>query len=203
MEQTNQQIEVVFFDIGGVLSAPAVSFTYETMVGEGKEIDKSEYRKLMHEWRLLTGKQGTLKNLIEDQYLHLGLNHEGLLEVFGRLPIYEENLALVERLREGKIKTGIISDQFAESAQSLRERISRFNLLFNPVIFSHESGLTKLTKEIFEVVAGEIKINPLNLLMVDDNYDNIMSAESAGWNILHYNHSTDSLEDGLRSYGLL
>ena len=128
---------------------------------------------------------------------------EDVLDAFEQLPIYKENLNIVKQVKEKGIATGIISDQFAESALILERRIPNFLELFNPALFSSHIGCTKSSKEIFYAAMGLVEYSFENeLLMVDDNKLNLDIARSLGWSVLLYKHP-QSLKEELLKLGVL
>jgi|SRR3989344_94624 len=196
-------IKRIFFDVGGVLGASALEFSYFNLSSNGKNISKDRLRNLFYDRRLTTCPDGALKNLLSNEFKDLGLMQEDVLNTFEQLPIYKENLDIVRQVKEKGIAIGIISDQFAESALILERRIPNFLELFNPVLFSSHIGCTKSSKEIFYSAMGLVEYSFENeLLMVDDNKQNLDIARSLGWSVLLYKHP-QSLKEELLKLGVL
>ncbi len=70
-----------------------------------------------------------------------------------------------------------------------------FNELFDEVYYSHEIGLRKPDKEIFNFLLQENGLNPKETLFIDDSIDNIKMAKEVGLKVSHF--SKGSLEKNI------
>ena len=75
-----------------------------------------------------------------------------------------------------------------------------FNHLFERAYYSHEIGLRKPNKKIFNFLIQKNKLNTDETLFVDDSIDNIKIAEEVG--IKGYHYSGGSLEKILEKNGI-
>lgn len=60
-----------------------------------------------------------------------------------------------------------------------------FNDLFKKAYYSHEVGIRKPDKEVFEFALNDSHLNPRETLFVDDSIDNIKAAENLGIQTYH------------------
>ncbi len=70
-----------------------------------------------------------------------------------------------------------------------------FKSHFHAFYLSHEIQLRKPNKDIFELVLSEQKINAEECLFIDDNTDNINTAEKLGINVWNINPKTNDVID--------
>ncbi len=75
-----------------------------------------------------------------------------------------------------------------------------FNHLFERAYYSHEIGLRKPNKEIYNFLIQKNKLNTDETLFVDDSIDNVKIAEEVGMKGYHY--SGGSLEEILANNGI-
>jgi len=60
----------------------------------------------------------------------------------------------------------------------------RFSDLFDKTYFSHEIGMRKPDKEIYEYVLSDLNLKPSEILFLDDTQKNITKAKELGWNCI-------------------
>ena len=66
---------------------------------------------------------------------------------------------------------------------------------FDKVYLSFEIGMRKPNKEIYEYVQNDLGINSHDILFIDDDKDNIMSAQKLGWNTCQaYGYELDKIK---------
>ena len=106
---------------------------------------------------------------------------------------------LVDRLRKYH-KVGLLSDQTAW----LDELDKRYNIYshFDYLFVSFKIGLTKHDPEIFEYACKEMGVNPVNVLFIDDNEQNVVLARKKGI-IGHVYRDFDGLMAELKSLGII
>jgi putative hydrolase of the HAD superfamily len=80
--------------------------------------------------------------------------------------------------------TNIIHQQRFESYIDTIYGWGNFESLFRKIYYSHQIGLRKPDKEIYEFVLGSSSLNPLETLFVDDTEVNLIPAKQLGIKIL-------------------
>lgn len=181
------KIKGIFFDVGGVLGAPAVSSIYQQLITTHPSLSRERFRALLMDKRVLTGQIGTLDSLLTADYSDTMLIAEEILLGFRNLTIYQENVAVARALRAKGYRVGIISDQIAETAQMLRQTLMLEDT-FDPILFSPELDLTKSARDIFDRARSLIDYEASQLLMIDDHPFILDVANEAGWNCLLYKY---------------
>lgn len=191
-------IQTIFFDVGGVLGAPAVSTLYQELAKSYPALSRERFLALLSDVRVLTGEKGTLDSLLTTDYGDLGINATPVLDAFSRLPFYNENFLFARSLKQGGYRVGILSDQIAESASSLRQ-VPDFEDIFDPILFSPEINLTKKDRRIFDQAQRIVDSNFSHLLMIDDHESVLAIAREAGWQGLLYTYPS-KLSEQLKEY---
>lgn len=92
---------------------------------------------------------------------------------------YEKIVDFIYSLK-GKANLALFSDLIFVCYESLKNHI---NLdIFNNVFLSFKEGYIKTYEDAFVNVENKLKIEPQNILFIDNNETNINNAKSRGWN---------------------
>lgn len=110
--------------------------------------------------------------------------------------------ALVDFIRElkPKYKLGILSNSGGALKHFLQE--NGVHELFDCVVASGETPFVKPQREIFELAAHQLELQPDEIFFVDDSAANTEAAAECGMQTLLYD-SLDKLETALKSKGLI
>jgi HAD superfamily hydrolase (TIGR01493 family) len=175
-------IQLVLFDLGGVLIELGGVEVFQRMIGAGSEAEVWR-RWLTSKWvrayeRGQCDRMAFAEGMIEENDLQLGA--EEFLETFrswprGLLPGAE---ALVSEIAPG-LRCACLSNtnemHWNEQADAAKVR-EFFDLCFP----SHELGLVKPDREIYEHVIRETGLPADAILFLDDNAINVEGAQAAG-----------------------
>lgn len=103
--------------------------------------------------------------------------------------IYEEELSKVKYYKDvveyahslkKKCKIAILSNLMPFDKKRIDDQ---YNLnQFDYVYLSFELGMRKPNNDIYEYVLNNLKIEPKNILFIDDDLNNILAAKTYGWN---------------------
>ncbi len=177
-------IRAVVFDIGGVLEytprigvlerwvelfgIPAEKFGELTSeLWDGGAIGKitlEEIEKQL-EIRLKVSKERIDEFMADVWKEYLGTPNTELMTYIGTLqPDY---------------KIGIISNSFV-GAREKEEELYQFSQFANPIIYSHEVGISKPERRIYEITWEQLGVQPSEMIFVDDAPPNIAAANSFG-----------------------
>ena len=204
-ELTNEPIEVVAFDFGGVLAEEgfreglkaiarlngldeaqfferATATVYDTGYVVGKADEPLFWRTL----RERNGIKGSDEDLRE--------------EILKRFIMRSWMLRLVKELRSKGYVVAILSDQ----TQWLDELDGRYNFFkdFHRVFNSYHMGKGKKDPTVFADVARELSTRPSKVLFIDDSAGNVERARSQGFRAIHYK-GRESFEHEMKKLGLL
>lgn len=73
--------------------------------------------------------------------------------------------------------------------------------MFDYVFLSYELGYRKPDVEAYEKVEKALKINPNNILFIDDTKENIEMAKQRGWNTCHsYGYELDKIKQSVNKF---
>jgi HAD superfamily hydrolase (TIGR01509 family) len=88
---------------------------------------------------------------------------------------------LLDVLRDvrGRVRLSILSNS-ADGARDEEERRYGFSSLFDPICYSHETGVAKPDPEAFATVLARMGADPGRVLFIDDLSDNIDAARALG-----------------------
>jgi len=102
---------------------------------------------------------------------------------------------VLQKLRERRMKIGLICNTGRGPGHALRERMRREGILdsFDATIFSDEVGYGKPDTRIFLTAAERLGLEPSDILHVDDNIENdVRGAQSAGMKTLLFEYEVPS-----------
>lgn len=90
------------------------------------------------------------------------------------------------------------------SAETFPYAFRRFDFFkeFDGIVVSGEEKLIKPDVKLFQILLDRHKLNPEESVFIDDNLDNIESADSMGFQTIHI-HSEMSLKDELKKMKVL
>jgi epoxide hydrolase-like predicted phosphatase len=173
-------IKAVLFDFGGVLTEGGkkgfIAQTIAELLGlDPKQLDIGDLHYMFRRG------QGTE----EEFFAELNRRYDSRVtkEAFLRrahaftVPS-QEVYALAETVRTHGIKTGILSNVFAISAEKLRQE-GRYEG-FDPVILSCEEGCAKPEEKLYRTAIARLGIQPEEILFIDDQDKCIPPAQKLG-----------------------
>jgi 2-haloacid dehalogenase len=114
--------------------------------------------------------------------------------------VFEENVALLERLRGAGVPTYCITNF---SGQKFAEAKQRFPFLagFDGTIVSGDERLLKPDPAIYNLLLSRYRLDAGNCIFVDDSRANVDGARSVGMHAIHYVEPMD-LAAELRRHGI-
>jgi HAD superfamily hydrolase (TIGR01509 family) len=183
----NQGIELVLFDLGGVLFEPGGVGQMRELSGIGSD-DELWSRWLNCPWvRSFEAGRCSAEEFaagVVDDW-GLDLTPDSFLQEFGTWPRgpYPGAGELLDRVRSAG-PVGCLSNTNAYQWDAHYEGIaltSSFDFRF----LSFELGMVKPDREIFEAVAGRLPAAPAQVLFLDDNAANIEAAAATGFAVAH------------------
>lgn len=109
----------------------------------------------------------------------------------------KERLEFIKTLKaSAKYKLILLSNTNELHIDSIKESISFYNEFkdcFDKFYLSHEINLRKPNADIFQFVLNENNLNAEECLFVDDNKDNIETANTLNFNTWHINPETEDV----------
>jgi len=102
------------------------------------------------------------------------------------------NKSLIKKIKElsNKYKIGIISNHAPNLEKRMKENM-KIDHRFDLVISSGDVGVQKPSPKIYEIAIKRFKINPSQLIYIDDNPNYVKAAESFGMKGIIYKNFSD------------
>lgn len=196
--------DVVLFDVGGVLVRLSGVGELQALAGIASA-DEVGARWLSCPWvrryerGLCTSDEFAAGVVTEWE---LPIDAATFLERFRAWPdaLYDGALELVGDVRA----TGRVGCLSNTNELHWGDQCSRFDLAasFDAVFVSHELGLVKPDRELFEHVTEALAVAPERVLFLDDNLINVHQARSAGWSAVQV-RGVDEARGALLAAGVL
>jgi len=82
-----------------------------------------------------------------------------------------------------------------------QHQIKNMDELFEKVYYSHELGLDKPDKKIFQYVINDAELLPQTTIFIDDNYQNIIASSELGFKTIHLTEPNNLWQE-LESIGI-
>ncbi len=195
-------IEAVIFDAGGVLHESNTAVTADLvkelgvsketlaqiwaeqipLLGSGK-IDEAEF------WNQVSKAHGLRNVEVSEDLLGRAFTKE--------LKPFPEVQKIAHYLGERGITTAVLSNTIEPHARALRE--AGLYEGFNAVILSHEVGLRKPEREIYDYALGALGAKADRTIFIDDDPENIEAARAAGMHGIIFSNP-EQLRDSLKQY---
>lgn len=193
-----KQIDTIIFDFGGVL----INIDYQRTIEAFKEFGMSDFEE-----RYSQAAQSTLFNDFETgkisaqrfinellPSLPSGISANRVVNAWNAmiLNVPIESVELLSSL-QGAYRLFLLSNtNEIHIPKAMREwdkvASEPFVEQFERIYYSHEIGMRKPNREIFDFVCTENKIDPSKALFLDDSIQHVLGARAAG---LHAIHLTD------------
>lgn len=124
-------------------------------------------------------------------------------DVWCRIDVNQDSVALVHRLREQGVGVHLGTNQEQHRAAYMKTRLG-FEGVFDVRCYSYEVGAAKPDPGFFSEAVSRIGAEPSTILFIDDSERNVEGARSAGlnaerWDLTQGHHV---LADVLGTYGL-
>jgi putative hydrolase of the HAD superfamily len=192
-------IRAIVFDIGGVLEiTPSTGWveTWETRLslqpgGLGE--------KLRDVWR--GGSIGTISEEQVEQSISaiLGLDPARLAALMADLwdeYLGELNVELAAYFAElrPRYQTAILSNSFVGARRKEQERY-QFADMCDLIIYSHEEGLEKPERRLYELTCERLGVQPEEIIFLDDFEPNIVAAHQLGMHAILYQNTAQAISD--------
>jgi FMN phosphatase YigB (HAD superfamily) len=190
----NNQNKAIIFDVGGVL----LDYDRHDLLSKISRMCRLQTRvetvaSLLSTLELSRGVNTprTLYNELKDHH-GLSISFEELADYWtGGLSSREWVSALLTDLST-QTTLIILSDTNAEHWDHITENILDLNL-FSHVFVSHQSGMIKDSRAIFDHVIEEIAFAPEQLLFIDDTLSNTIHATACGMATHHFKNKDGML----------
>ncbi len=201
-----RSIQFIYFDIGGVLVDYAKAFAtaaskFNLEIEDiGKVFDENVerytkgYLSAQDLWDTCIQKYN-LKNVQSFDFLDSWVSDYQPIQVMHDL---------IQKL-QFKFKIGLLSNIYKGMLPLLLEKNLIPNIHYEQIIFSCDVGMLKPFPDIYSLAQKKAKVNPINILLVDDKEKNLVTAKKAKWNTFFFDttnrdHSVKELKKYLEGF---
>ena len=186
----------MLFDFGGVLTTPVWDSFSSFCRSEGLDPDAVKHLFTNDPEALGLLRRLETGDLSEEDFeaefgRRLGLeNHERLIDsMFAGMKPLDSMIAAVRELRDGEMKTGLISNSWSTGHYD-RDLLEE---LFDGVVISGDVGLHKPQPEIYRLGAERVGAAPAACLFVDDLRENCEGAEAVGMTAIRHKQAEQTV----------
>src|SRR5713101_5111865 len=194
-------IRAVVFDIGGVLELDVIETMdidldarWEQRLGlQPGELD----RRMEAVWRAGSLGECTEEEVHQAMGKRLGMNQEQIEEYMremwdwycGRLNV---PMAHFFRSLRPRYQTAILSNSFVGARREEQQRY-HFEEMCDLIIYSHEVGLAKPDRRIFELTWQRLDVQPTEMLFLDDVEGHVRAARACGIHAILFQETTQAI----------
>ena len=207
MVKKNENIKVIFFDIGGVL----LHIHPDKMISHISDITGLSYEKVRLSFPEKSHdiyEKGQMTNQEWFQTFKSALPHNsGLMETEfwdAWAMILGEESKVIDILLELKkyYKIWLLSNTNPKHIQDELDNKYVFPKLVDGAIYSYDVGLRKPDKSIYIKACELAKVNPAESVFIDDLIENIDGAKKVGIKGIHYT-DIEKLKKNLKQLGII
>jgi putative hydrolase of the HAD superfamily len=198
----------LLLDFGGVLTASLYGRMAEFCVAAGLPPDAIACALRTPEGRSVTAlaEAGRVPQRDFELMLarQLGLPDAGLIAQLVNvdvMPPRAETADLARRARTAGIPTGLLSNSWGDGGHDVYSGYG-LDALFDVVVVSHQVGLRKPERPIFELAAAQLGVPLASCVFVDDTLVNVAAARELGMAAVHYTGEPGELAQAERLLGL-
>jgi FMN phosphatase YigB (HAD superfamily) len=196
------QIEFIYFDLGNVLISFDHSRAFQ-QIAELTGIPPARVEQVLFGGGLQTQyESGEISTEEFHQYFceqtRTNISLEGLC--FAASNIFEpldDSIQLLLTLNQAGHRLGLLSNTCDCHWRFILDDV-RFSFLhssFEQTVLSFIEGCVKPGADIYRIAAGKAKCDPASILFIDDKQENVESAQSFGFDGIHFRGFSELLTD--------
>lgn len=201
-----EQPQAVVFDVGRVIVQWDLRYLFAKLIGDPAELDWFCNNVVTQDWHFEHDAGRELDEMLPERIAQFP-EHADLIRAYrarfletipGPVP---GTLDLIGRLVDRAVPLFGITNFGAEFWDQFRPTMPVFDR-FEDIVVSGREKLAKPDPAIFHLAAERFGYAPEAMLFIDDNLNNVQSAEKLGWQTHHFS-AADSLEEALVDLGLI
>ena len=204
-EKMARNINTIVFDFGGVLIDWNPEYLYRKVFHDKNEMHYFLQHVCTRRWN---EKQDAGRPLVEATKLlqeefptyraEIAMFYDRWNEMLGGT--IDDNVRLIEPLKKSYRLYGL-TNWSAETLPIAKSLYDFFQYL-DGIVVSGEEKLLKPQPEIYRILMNRYQIQPNRSMFIDDNIENIKTAEELGFKAIHYTPKMN-LSASLKEYGIL
>lgn len=190
-------IRAVVFDIGGILEiTPDLGVTEKWE--QRLHFKPGELNERMGSlWRDGSLGNCTLEDVIRALREKVGMDQKQIDDFLDDLwseYLGQPNTELIEYLRglRPRFQTALLSNSFVGARDKEQERY-QFEELVDLIIYSHEVGVAKPDRRIYELTCERLGVQPAEMIFLDDNRRPVVAAHALGIHAILFENNTQAI----------
>ncbi|HAT4004237.1 TPA: HAD family phosphatase [Elizabethkingia anophelis] len=189
-------IKNIIFDFGGVLMDWNPKYLYQNVFNSEEEMDFFLDNIATLKWNAEQDRGRSFQEateILQNQYPEFS---KEIALYYSQWPVMlkgtiEENVSILRNLH-GRYQLYGLTNWSAESFPYAYKNYDFFSL-FNGIVVSGEEKLIKPDERIYELLLNRYNLNASECLFIDDNYENIRTAQAMDFNTIHLPPPTQTL----------
>ncbi|KUG12991.1 HAD family hydrolase [Elizabethkingia sp. HvH-WGS333] len=181
-------IKNIIFDFGGVLMDWNPKYLYQNVFNSEEEMDYFLGNIATPKWNAEQDRGRSFQEateILQNQYPEFS---KEIALYYSQWPVMlkgtiEENVNILRNLH-GRYQLYGLTNWSAESFPYAYKNYDFFSL-FNGIVVSGEEKLIKPDERIYELLLNRYNLNASECLFIDDNYENIRTAQAMDFNTIH------------------
>lgn len=193
-------IELILLDLGGVLYEIDMQKPYSLFIEylekhqNNTTLNLADFYQLQifHEYERGLINSDLFHEKIR-QYFDIEISRNDLKHIWNSMLIgtYPETPEFLEKLVNVPNKLALLSNTNEWHYKQFYPEMQKYLKLFDKTYYSHIIGHAKPDNDCFDFVLKDNSINPNRILYVDDTLTHINAASRLGFNVFHFNHTTN------------
>ncbi|AIL44870.1 HAD family phosphatase [Elizabethkingia anophelis] len=191
-------IKNIIFDFGGVLMDWNPKYLYQNVFNSEEEMDYFLDNIATLKWNAEQDRGRSFQEateILQNQYPEFS---KEIALYYSQWPVMlkgtiEENVSILRNLH-GRYQLYGLTNWSAESFPYAYKNYDFFSL-FNGIVVSGEEKLIKPDERIYELLLNRYNLNASECLFIDDNYENIRTAQAMDFNTIHLPPHTNLKEE--------
>ncbi|MET7035978.1 HAD family hydrolase [Elizabethkingia miricola] len=197
-------IKNIIFDFGGVLMDWNPKYLYQNVFNSEEEMDYFLDNIATLKWNAEQDRGRSFQEateILQNQYPEFS---KEIALYYSQWPVMlkgtiEENVNILRNLH-GQYQLYGLTNWSAESFPYAYKNYDFFSL-FNGIVVSGEEKLIKPDERIYELLLNRYNLNASECLFIDDNYENIRTAQAMDFNTIHLAPET-VLQEELQKFNI-
>lgn len=200
------KINTIIFDLGGVLIDWNPRYVYKDIFKNDSKMEWFFDNICTNEWNLMQDKGYSMKKATEEKISEFPEFEKLIKMYYGRWEdmlkdeIGETVNILKKVVKSKKYKVLALTNWSHETFPIAIKKFDFLNL-FEDIVVSGEIKMIKPDIEIYDYIIKKHSIIPEESVFIDDNSSNIIGAQKAKINGIHYKNSKQLVEE-LKKYGV-
>ncbi|WP_379964101.1 HAD family hydrolase [Epilithonimonas sp. UC225_85] len=192
-------IKNIIFDFGGVLMDWDPRYFFKTYFNDDEKMEWFLKNIAVDEWNIEQDRGRSLKEGTETLIKQHPDWEKEIRAYYDNWSVMlksdiPKNVEILRKL-EGKYHLYGLTNWSEETFPVALENYDFFQLFEGKIVVSGTEKLIKPDKEIFEVLLSRYILKPDESIFIDDNFKNITTAKSLGFEVIHIKPETDLGEE--------